>query len=137
MSEQQIEILLSAGGQFYAIPDIRRECGLWLSVATHPLPVPPEWHRPGLTFAAIMRGRSYYRIGAHTPQRSGPIKGVSIDDELVRDYRDACWWTPRLEEAWIELQGMREAFAEATKLHVCETPKAEAEAKPRREKSRG
>ena len=124
MSEQlikEVQIVLSAGGQFYAVLDIPRTCGLWLSIATHPLPVPSEWHRPGLTFAAIMRGRDYYRVGAYSPQHQDGSRSVPIDDELVKDWCDAAWWTPGLEEAWVEIQGMKEAFAEATRLHVCES----------------
>lgn len=114
MSEQaEVEVILSAGGQFYAVTGAGRERGLWLGVDRHPLPVPLEWHRPGLVCACVMRGRSYYRIAAFGSQHSGGSKSVSIDDELVKDYRDAAWWTPGLEEAWVELQGLREAF-EAT-----------------------
>jgi hypothetical protein len=101
----ELQIMYSAGGQFYAIADVARECGLWLSVAKHPLPVPAEWRRPGLTFAAVMRGRDYYRIGAYAPQNVNRSAPISSDDECVRDYRDAAWWTPGLEEAWVELQG--------------------------------
>ena len=49
MGEQaEVEVILSAGGQFYAVTGAGRERGLWLGVDKHPLPVPLEWHRPGL-----------------------------------------------------------------------------------------
>ena len=99
----------------YAVTGAGRERGLWLGIDKHPLPVPLEWHRPALVCACVMRGRSYYRIAAFGPQHSGGSKTVSIDDEPVKDYRDAAWWTPGLEEAWVELQGLREAFNAATK----------------------
>ena len=113
----EVQIIFSAGGQFYAIPDVKRECGLWLSLAKHPLPVPNEWHRPGLSFAAVMRGRGYWRIGHHAPMHTDGSKAVSIDDELVRDYRGASWWTPGLEEAWAE--STRRSEAEPSK-GVCD-----------------
>jgi hypothetical protein len=100
----EVQIIFSAGGQFYAIPDVKRECGLWLSLAKHPLPVPNEWHRPGLSFAAVMRGRDYWRIGHHALMHTDGSKAVSIDDELVTDYRDAAWWTPGLEESWAQAE---------------------------------
>src|SRR5579875_752655 len=101
---KEVQIVFSAGGQFYAIPDIRREGGIWLSLARHPL--------PGLSFAVVMRGRDYWRVGLHAPTRPDGSRAVSIDDELVRDYRDACWWTPGLEEAWAEAEGLRLAMEE-------------------------
>lgn len=109
MNRTEVQLILSAGGQFYAIPEVRRECGLWLSIAKHPLPVPTEWHRPGLSFAAVIRGRGYWRIGHHAPLHTDGSKAVSIDDELVRDYRDASWWTPGLEDAWAEATRRSEA----------------------------
>jgi hypothetical protein len=112
-------VVFSAGRHFYAVPDVKRECGLWLSVEKHELPIPPEWHRPGSVCACVMRGRCYYRIGIFGPQHADGSKAISIEDELVKDYRDAAWWTPSLEEAWLEILGMREAFSEGTKLHVC------------------
>ena len=111
----EIQIIFSAGRQFYAVPEVHRECGLWLSVETHPLPVPSEWRRPGSTCLVVMRGRDYYRIGVFGPQHTDGSKSVSADDALVQDWRDAAWWTPGLQEAWVELQGLKEAFAEAEK----------------------
>jgi hypothetical protein len=116
----EVEIIFSAGRQFYAVPEIRRECGLWLSVEKHPLPVPPEWRRPESICACVMRGRDYYRVGMFRPLHSDGSEAASIDDERVRDYRDAAWWTPGLEEAWGELPGMTGTFADATELHVSE-----------------
>jgi hypothetical protein len=111
----EVQIIFSAGGQFYAIPDVKRECGLWLSLAKHALPVPNEWHRPGLSFAAVMRGRDYWRIGHNAPMHTDGSKAVSIDDELVTDYRDASWWTPGLQESWVEAEGFKLAAQEAAR----------------------
>ena len=102
MSTGELALVLSSGGQFYAVLGTHRECGIWLSLQKHPLPVPSEWHRPGDTFAAVMRGRDYYRIGASAPQHSNSTKSITADDELVKDYFDAAWWTPGLQEAWAE-----------------------------------
>jgi hypothetical protein len=101
---REVQIVLSAGGQFYAVLDIPRTCGLWLSIAKHPLPVPPEWHRPGNSFAAVMRGCDYYRVGVYGPQHQDGSRSVPIDDELVKDWCDAAWWTPGLEEAWAQIE---------------------------------
>jgi hypothetical protein len=111
----EVQIILSASGQFYAIPDVTREYGLWLSLAKNPLPVPNEWHRPGLSFAAVIRGRDYWRIGHHAPMHTDGSKAVSIDDELVRDYHDASWWTPGLEESWAEAENFKLALDQATR----------------------
>jgi hypothetical protein len=116
----KVQIIFSAGRQFYAVPDIKRECGLWLSVETRPLPVPSEYHRPHSVCACVIPGRDYFRIGVFAPQHPDGSKALPIDDALITDYRDAAWWTPGLEEAWVELQRLREALAEATRLHVCE-----------------
>ena len=101
-----IQIIYSAGRQFYAVPDVRRECGLWLSVETHAMPVPSEWRRPDSVCVCVMRGRDYYRIGMFRPAHTDGSEEVSIDDQRVKDYRDAAWWTPGLEEAWVELQAL-------------------------------
>ncbi len=97
------EIILSAGNQFYAVIDSGRECALWLSLERYPLPVPKEWRRPGATCACVMRGRNYYRLATLGPQHTNVTKAIAADDELIRDYRDAAWWTPSLQEAWAEL----------------------------------
>jgi hypothetical protein len=114
-TSSELQIIYSAGGQFYAIAGVKRECGLWLSLAKHPLPVATEWHRPGSSFAAVMRGRDYWRIGQHAVLHTDGSKAVSIDDDLVRDYQDASWWTPGLEEAWAESEGFRLAVEEASR----------------------
>jgi hypothetical protein len=103
---REVQIVLSAGGQFYAVLDIPRTCGLWLSIAKYPLPVPPEWHRPGNSFAAVMRGRDYYRVGVYGPQHQDGSRSVPIDDELVKDWRDTSWWTPGLQESWAEIDSL-------------------------------
>lgn len=101
-----MQMFYSWGEQYYAISGTQRECGLWLSVKRYPLPVPLEWRRPGVSFAAVMPGRDYYRIGTVMPQRE--IIAYDISEELIADFRDAAWWTPGLEEAW-------EAAAQAMK----------------------
>lgn len=123
----QVLIIYSAGGRFYAIPSSGREVGIWLSVEREPLPVSALWHAPGIAFAAVMRGRDYYRVGTIVPQHEGPTELIECDSQLARDYADAAWWTPGLEEAWAEADGMREAMDSArveisrlSQLHVCE-----------------
>jgi hypothetical protein len=129
MSNSELAIVLSSGGQFYAVLGVHRECGIWLSLEKKPLPVPSEWHRPGDTFAAVMRGRDYWRVGASAPQHSNSTKSIAPDDELVKDYLDAAWWTPGLQEAWTAADGLTAAMDEArnqidelSRMHVCETP---------------
>jgi hypothetical protein len=130
----EVQIMFSAGRQFYAVPEVRRECGIWLSMEKHPLPVPVEWRRPHSVAAAVMRGRDYYRIAIFAPQHTDGSRAFGADDELVRDYRDAAWWTPGLEEAWRELENAQAALdkaeqqhTEATRLRVAERG---AEARP-------
>jgi hypothetical protein len=120
----QMEIIFSAGGQFYAVPDVRRECGLWLSTATHPLPVPVEWHRPGAVCACVARGRNYYRIGIFGPQRNEISRTVDADSELARDYRDAAWWTPGLEEAWTQIDALSRDWAQLAEAPVSRSSEA-------------
>jgi hypothetical protein len=127
-ARSEVQIIFSAGRQFYAVPEIRRECGLWLSVEKHPLPVPPEWRRPESICACVMCGRDYYRVGVFRPLHSDGSETAGSDDERVRDYRDAAWWTPGLEEAWVELQELKGAFAEATEVHVFEQSSADVTA---------
>jgi hypothetical protein len=111
--DKELQVIFSAGRLMYAVPDVRRECGLWLSVEKHPLPVGPEWHRPDSIAACVMRGRDYYRVGMFRPSHTNGSEARPPDDELVRDYRDAAWWTPGLEEAWAESDGYKLALAEA------------------------
>ncbi len=121
MSEQvtrEMQIIFSAGGQFYAVPEVRRECGIWLAMEKRPLPVPLEWRRPGSVCAAVMRGRDYYRVAIFGPQHSDGSKAIAADNELVVDYRDAAWWTPGLEEAWAEADGFKLALNEAGRQPV-------------------
>ncbi|HJU11870.1 MAG TPA: hypothetical protein VJ728_13390 [Candidatus Binataceae bacterium] len=122
-----VRIIYSGGGQFYAVPDVERECGLWLSVETHSLPVPPEWRRPDSVCACVIRGRDYYRIGMFRPVHTDGSEVVSADDSKVTDYRDAAWWTPGLEKAWAAAQRVDEAMETARRgvkqhnqLHVWE-----------------
>lgn len=109
----QVEIAYNHAGDYYAIAGIR-ECAIWLSVEKYPLPVPHDMHRPGTVVACIMRGRDYYRIGQFGPASQGPVIAATENQaELIDDYRDAVWWTPGLEEAWAELDGMHIAMCEA------------------------
>lgn len=131
---KKVQILYGAARQFYAVLEAPRICGIWLSVEKLPLPVATLWHAPGPSFAAMMRGRDYYRIGSILLQHPGPIESIASDDELIRDYIDAVWWTPGLEEAWAEAQGFKEAVETArgeisrlqgqisrlSQLHICE-----------------
>lgn len=112
---KEVQIIYSVGRQFYAIPEIWRSGGIWLSVVRHALPIGAEWRGPGLVFAAIMRGRDYYRIGTAYPQKAGPAEPIESDSEMVRDYADAAWWTPGLQEAWVEAQGLSEAMCQANR----------------------
>lgn len=151
MSEQ-ILAMFSADGSFYAVPDKREASLVWLSVVKRVLPVPIEWRRPDSLCAFVMRGRDYYRLGVFGPLHTGASQMLDPGHELVKDYRDAAWWTPGLEEAWVELEGLHEALERATTLHVCtikpesagqaslpvEDARASAPAPPhKKEKSRG
>ena len=125
-STRSPQIVYTVNGLYYLVPGVR-ECSLWLSTGKYRLPVPCDWRRAGGACAVIMRGRDYYRMAAFVPQNPGLSKAAGLDDELVRDYRDAAWWTPGLEEAWAEAEGMAAAMEEARKqidelsrLHVCE-----------------
>lgn len=131
-----IELIYSASRQFYLIPMVRRECMIWLSVEKYPLPVPPEWHRPGTatnwTIACVLRGRDYYRIGCLGLQHQGPIEAVEPDNQLALDYRDAAWWTPGLEEAWLECARLAgENAALTNQLEELTAPAAREKVKPR------
>jgi len=106
----EVEIIFTVGRQFYAV--LRGPAG---PAGAAPL---RDWRRPDMVCACVMRGRDYYRVGIRGPQHSGGSQAISLDDELVKDYRDAAWWTPGLEEAWVELQGMKEAMERATKADI-------------------
>ena len=106
-----LDITLAGDGKFYAIANIR-ECGLWLSNETYPLPVPSEWRRPGHTCACVIRGRPYYRIGTFGPQFVSRVVSIEISDPRIVDYRMASWWTPGLEECWTELDELYRIVAE-------------------------
>jgi len=109
-----VEIAYSASGDYYAIPGTERECGIWLSLAVYPLPVESLWRRPGVVFAAVMRGRDYYRVGMIAPQRPGRSAVIASDAELITDYRNATWWAPGLEEAWKEADQAQKQIEELT-----------------------
>jgi hypothetical protein len=123
----EVLAMFSADRQFYVVPEAKRDGPLiWLATNKRPLPVPPEWRRPDSVCAFVMRGRDYYRFGLFGPLQMGISEMRPAGDDLIIDYLDAVWWTPGLEETWVELDGMKEAVAEATKLHVCESSKPEA-----------
>jgi len=103
--ENQVEVLFNAAGDYY-IAGVGRNHTFWLSVGKFPLPVADKWQLPGAYAACIMRGRDYYRLAFNPwtlPQTAGQGKFLLADDELARDYRDACWWSAALEEAWRSL----------------------------------
>lgn len=107
------EIIYSIDGFYYNVPDTR-ECGIWLSVQKHPLPVPIGWHRPAVLMACVMRGRDYFRICQFAPIGRGKTDTIEDNDELVLDYRDASWWTPGLEEAWSKIDELNTLLSIAT-----------------------
>jgi len=136
-----LTMLYNSDRTYYAIPGVNRECALWISIETFSLPVPLHLCRPAAVVACVIRGRDYYRVGIWSPLTPGANEEIEADSDLVKDYRDAVWWTPTLTEAWtkldeveIELCGLREALArreaevtelqglldDATKLHICE-----------------
>ena len=96
--QREVQIIYSANCEYYAIPG-SREAGIWLSLRKYELPVRQTWRAPGLAGAAVMRGRDYYRFFSVAPMNQGRSGTIAADDELVRDYADAAWWTPGLEEA--------------------------------------
>jgi hypothetical protein len=112
----EVQIIYSAGRQFYAIPEVRRECGLWLSIEPYPLPVPAEWRRPDSICACIVRGRDYYRIGMFRPMHTDGSEAVNADDPRVSDYAHAAWWTPGLEEAWATAGAMSATMVAARQI---------------------
>jgi hypothetical protein len=116
----EMQVLFSPDRQYYSVAGVEVPVDLlWLSVTTYPLPVPSYFQHPTPFCACLNRGRNYYRVGTAAPQRVWQIENKDSDDPLVSDFRDASWWTPGLEEAWVEIQGLQEALSEATRLHVC------------------
>ncbi len=59
-----------------------------------------------------MRGRDYWRRFTRGRLLLGAQKLIAAGDVLIRDYIDAAWWTPGLEEAWAETEGLHEAVQE-------------------------
>jgi hypothetical protein len=129
---EKLEVVQFSGdGAYYLVPRIGAEKFpqggmIWLETATHPLPVGQEWHTPNLFGAALMRGREYWRRFTRARLLLGAQKTIAASDVLLRDYIDAAWWTPGLEEAWAEAEGLHEAVEELRRLH--EGDKAESEA---------
>src|SRR5581483_8445914 len=103
------DVQFSSGGDYYCVPGIAREGAIWLSVTKLPLPIGPEWKAPHTFGMAVMRGRTYARQFTRAPLIPGQLKAIDETDEMVVDWRDAAWWTPGLEEAWVECQALREA----------------------------
>jgi hypothetical protein len=115
MAEQlskTVDIQYSRDGDFYCIPAIVRDGGFWLSVAPYSLPVASEWKLPGIRGMAIMRGRDYARKFERMPLFPGRLEAIAADSALVADWKDASWWTPGLEEAWAECEGLHLAVAQ-------------------------
>ena len=119
---ETVEIVqFSSDGAYYLVPRIGAEKFpqggmIWLETATHPLPVGREWHTPNLFGAAVMRGRDYWRRFTRGRLLSGAQKPIAAGDVLIRDYIDAAWWTPGLEEAWVEAHGLHEAVEDLRRL---------------------
>ncbi len=110
-------VQFSSDGAYYLVPRIGVEKFpqggmIWLETATHPLPVGQEWHTPNLFGAAVMRGRDYWRRFTRGRLLPGAQTSIAAADVLIRDYIDAAWWTPGLEEAWAETEGLHEAVQE-------------------------
>jgi hypothetical protein len=110
-------VQFSSDGAYYLVPRIGAkkfpQGGMvWLETTMHPLPVGQEWHTPNLFGAAVMRGRNYWRRFTRGRLLLGAQKSVAAGDVLIRDYIDAAWWTPGLEEAWAEADGLHETVRE-------------------------
>jgi hypothetical protein len=116
---EKVEVVqFSSDGAYYLVPRIGTEKFpqggmIWLGTATHPPPVGLEWHTPNLFGAAVMRGRDYWRRFTRGRLLPGAQKPIAAGNVLIRDYIDAAWWTPGLEEAWVEAHGLHEAMHEA------------------------
>jgi hypothetical protein len=128
-----VQVVFSSDQSYFCVPEVARDGGLWLSVKTYPLPLSEMWRFPNTFGMAVMRGRDYARMFTRNPLREGKTEPVPADDPLVADWHDASWWTPGLEEAWAECEGLREALA---------TAQASTEAEPKknskdRDSSRG
>jgi hypothetical protein len=109
----EVRIVFSQDRTYYCAPEVKRDgTWLWLGVEKCPLPVPMELQAPGLSGAAVMRGRDYWRRFTRIPPRPGVEEMVAADDEHVSDYRAAVWWTPGIEEAWVEAEGFKAALDE-------------------------
>jgi hypothetical protein len=108
MANPEITILLDSDGNYYCVPGVTREGGIWLSVATFPKPVGQEWRYPNSFGVAIMRGRDYVRRFTRMRLVAGRTETTTADASLVEDWRDASWWSPGLDEAWSELDGRLE-----------------------------
>jgi hypothetical protein len=130
---EKVEVVqFSSDGAYYLVPRIGAEKFpqggmIWLETAMHPLPVGQEWHTPNLFGAAIMRGRDYWRRFTRGRLLLGAQKSIAGGDVLIRDYIDAAWWTPGLEEAWAEADGLHEAIEEMRRMHGVEKAEPEAE----------
>ncbi|HZP46272.1 MAG TPA: hypothetical protein VFB15_11545 [Candidatus Binataceae bacterium] len=107
----QVKIQYNGDGTYYCVPQVVRECGMWLSVAKRDLPVARALRRPAAHGAVVMRGRDYYREFTRLAFANGRVEVVDADHELVADWRDAAWWTPGLQESWQELEARPSAAA--------------------------
>ena len=89
-------VIFSADKTWYAVKELAKP--IWLGVEKVPPPIPDNVKRPGISGAAIMPGRSYWRRFTAVPLTPGPSETRIADDEMVADYRDASWWTPGISE---------------------------------------
>jgi hypothetical protein len=112
---ETVEVQFNSGGDFYCVPSVTREGAIWLSVKTLPLPIGPEWKAPHTFGMALIRGRDYARQFTRAPLIPGAVRAVEASDPIIADWRDAAWWTPGLEEAWAECQGLCDAIAQHEK----------------------
>jgi hypothetical protein len=101
-----VTMLLSADGTYYCCPAVPRDGALWLSVATYPKPVGPEWRYPNHFGVALVRGRDYVRRFTRMRLRAGRTEMLAANADLVLDWINAAWWTPGLEEAWDALDAV-------------------------------
>jgi len=107
----EVTVLLNSDGTYYCCPAVARDGAMWLSVATLPKPIGPEWRYPNTFGVALIRGRDYVRRFTRMRLTAGRTETVAPDAVMVADWRAASWWTPGLEEAWAELDAHQSAAA--------------------------
>jgi hypothetical protein len=130
--EKTETVQYSSDGHYYLVARIGQgkfpDGGMvWLETLTHPLPIGEEWHTPNLFGAAVIRGRDYWRRFTRARLLIGQQTEIVATAVLVRDYAEFAWWTPGLQEAWAEADGLHEAVDELRRLQLCETGEGEGE----------